>query len=438
MSTLPLHTTRDVSVLRRLIDDITITSTASVYAVDLHLHSPHAGGTSPQMTLENILRWARWKGIDLIGTGDCLHPARRAEIAACLEETPDGFLVPRAEQDDAALIRLPQRLRRPLRFVLTTEVCCCPIGTNKYKGLHHLIFFRSLASVERFAARVAIFGDLSADGRPELRLTSAELLHLVVENGEGTELAPAHILSPWYSSLGSVGGKFTLEEIYRDLTPLVLGIEAGTSARFAMCRRIASLDAHALFCNSDAHSLDHIAREYMCIELAKPSYGHLMQALQDRSASRIRQAVKLNVFFSGYYYNWCSACEKSYAAQHCPQCHRPLTMGTADRTELIASRPTTTALPVTDLQLLPLADLLARRVGLPADSDTVQKLQRRYLEEIGHERHILTEATESALIPYLGRDLAEVIVQQRIEPLRPGWGREDSLSPVSEQLALDF
>lgn len=42
------------------------------FAADLHLHSRYASGVSPAMTMENIALWAQRKGVDLLGTGDCL------------------------------------------------------------------------------------------------------------------------------------------------------------------------------------------------------------------------------------------------------------------------------------------------------------------------------------------------------------------------------
>ena len=41
-------------------------------SVDLHSHSGHAGGVG-NIRLEDIARAMRKKGIDVFGTGDCLH-----------------------------------------------------------------------------------------------------------------------------------------------------------------------------------------------------------------------------------------------------------------------------------------------------------------------------------------------------------------------------
>ena len=46
----------------------------SFYA-DLHVHSRYARATSRNADLAELARWARRKGITVLGTGDFTHPA---------------------------------------------------------------------------------------------------------------------------------------------------------------------------------------------------------------------------------------------------------------------------------------------------------------------------------------------------------------------------
>ncbi len=41
---------------------------------DLHIHSHYSAATSPRMDLSTLAKEAARKGIQLLGTGDCLHP----------------------------------------------------------------------------------------------------------------------------------------------------------------------------------------------------------------------------------------------------------------------------------------------------------------------------------------------------------------------------
>ncbi|MCH7728933.1 MAG: DNA helicase UvrD, partial [Planctomycetes bacterium] len=82
------------------------------YVADLHLHSPFAIATSKQLNLENLARWARIKGIDLLASADFTHPLWFDETKAKLRETGDGLLALRKAPDSS------------VRFVLGTEVNC--------------------------------------------------------------------------------------------------------------------------------------------------------------------------------------------------------------------------------------------------------------------------------------------------------------------------
>lgn len=47
---------------------------------DLHLHSRFSQACSRQITFENLVKWAKIKGINLLGTGDFTHPIWFEEI----------------------------------------------------------------------------------------------------------------------------------------------------------------------------------------------------------------------------------------------------------------------------------------------------------------------------------------------------------------------
>src|SRR3989338_9967507 len=60
--------------------------------IDLHIHSKYARATSYNLTLDNIEKWAKIKGLSLLGTGDFQHPLWRKEIDEKLEEDENGIL----------------------------------------------------------------------------------------------------------------------------------------------------------------------------------------------------------------------------------------------------------------------------------------------------------------------------------------------------------
>jgi DNA helicase-2/ATP-dependent DNA helicase PcrA len=60
------------------------------FAADLHLHSRYSRATSREADLEGYHRWARVKGIRVVGTGDFTHPGWMAELTDSLVEK-DGL-----------------------------------------------------------------------------------------------------------------------------------------------------------------------------------------------------------------------------------------------------------------------------------------------------------------------------------------------------------
>lgn len=416
-----------------------LASLGRTLAVDLHAHSHHSAHVSKHMTWDNILPAACTKGIDLMSTGDCLHPEWLMQIELNFIENGSGLLIPHPDFSRACLSRIPERLHRSLHFVLGTEVSCVPPGTSHEHGIHHLLFFRSLSSARRFAGRVAKYGNLKK-GRPTLRLTSRQLLEIVLLHGDGAELAPAHLFSPNHSALGSISGKDALYYLFGDLTSQLLAVEMGLPATPAMCRSVSSLDSHGLFACSDAHSLENIGREYTLLDIAL-TYPALMNTLREPTADRARGFVKLPPEHVSVYWCGCAACSTSYpgtSQRECPKCGVPLTPGVRARTAALASRAEP-AEPLTTTpthQLLPLSDLLAGLAGTRRDTETIRQQHAHLIDRIGSERHILTEASPEQIARYHNPALARLIAHQRATPLRFPLSRE--IVQHADQLALDL
>ncbi|HIG98654.1 TPA: DNA helicase UvrD, partial [Candidatus Woesearchaeota archaeon] len=53
---------------------------------DMHIHSSHSRACSKDLSLENLEKYARIKGIGLLGTGDFTHPKWVQEIKSKLRE----------------------------------------------------------------------------------------------------------------------------------------------------------------------------------------------------------------------------------------------------------------------------------------------------------------------------------------------------------------
>lgn len=396
------------------------------FAADLHLHSRHASGVSPAMTLENIALWAQRKGVDLLGTGDCLQPQWLAELEANLLEAEPGFFALKPEIEKAVHARLPEILRRSLRFVLSTEVNCAASREKEMQGIHQLIYFPSFAVAREFAARIAKKGDLQ-EGRPTLVLSCRDLVR-GSRDFDRVRVAAPHVMNPWFSVLGVVGGGLSVEEVYGDELTNLWAVETGLTSNPEMCRRVPGLDRFGLYSCSDAHSLENIGRECTLLDI-EPGYDALMAALRAGSAASVKGTLKFPLELTRYFLNWCSACQEPFDAWPvCPECGKRLTMGSRDHLpQLAGARPSPdfpkNAPPFETLQ--PLSYVIAAVEGKNPDTVGVRRAAGEIVDRLGAERYVLTEAAPADLLRVTTPEIAAAIVNQRTGAVSrlPGSGK---------------
>ena len=395
------------------------------YAADLHLHSRYAEAVSPNMTLENIAASARRKGIDVLATGDCLQEDWLQELEEGLIPAEPGWFALWSEGET------PGPFPGSLRFVLSTEVHCAPRGSRELEGIHHLIYFPSFAAVRTFRAQLRRLGEDLRAGRPRLRISSWELLQIVRESGEDCHFAPAHVLNPYFSALGSVMKHRQLEEIFGDSTSHVWAVEMGLTSIPPMCRRISSLDGHALFAASDAHSLENIGRECTLLE-TEPGYASLFAAIRRGSRDEVIGCLKYSLFRARYFRNWCGRCQEHYDGTHCPQTHGPLVTGSREWLEQIADRAEPVRVTGTPRfrMYIPLRELLSEFLDVGPSSRKVTQLQDQLLRTVGHERDILTRISLEEIAAASSDALAHAIVAQRsVDYREPAVVRPPAVQP---------
>jgi DNA helicase-2/ATP-dependent DNA helicase PcrA len=227
---------------------------------DLHIHSHYSRATRPKLTPPYLDRWARIKGINLVGTGDCTHPGWLAELMEQLEPAEGGFFqlksTLRREFDagEALAEGLPAPAGdSPVRFVLTGEISTIYSRDGRTRKIHHVVILPDFAAAAAFQARLERMGNVSSDGRPILGVDSRDLFAALLDADERSILVPAHIWTPWFSALGARSGFDSIEECYGDLAPRIGAIETGLSSNPPMNWAVSALDRFAIISNSDAH-----------------------------------------------------------------------------------------------------------------------------------------------------------------------------------------
>jgi uncharacterized protein (TIGR00375 family) len=386
---------------------------------DLHIHSHFSLAASARLTAPWLERWARIKGIGLLGTGDCVHPRWLEELREQMEEAGEGLYSLKEgvrrdfESHIGEELPLPGRgdVSVPFpRFVLSAEISTIYTRDAKTRKVHHLILLPDFKAAGAFQRALGRIGNVSSDGRPTLKLDSRELLALLLDTDPRSVLIPAHIWTPWFSVLGSKSGFDSLEECYGgDLSALIPAIETGLSSDPPMNWTLSSLDRFSIISNSDAHSPDKLGREATVFDMDL-SYPSLRSALENRRGEPafpgIIETIELFPQEGKYYHDGhrkCGIClgpgEAGPAGKICPVCGKALTRGVLGRVLELADRPLgKSPFPVPAgtnrrpyRSLIPLQELLAELLYSGIASKKTGKAYTALIEKAGPELFLLSE-----------------------------------------------
>ena len=392
------------------------------FHADLHVHSKYSRATSRDLDLEHLAWWAARKGIAVVGTGDCVHPAWLAEIKDKLVPDGSGLFRLRPEIEAEIAKTLPPSCRAPVRFMLSTEIATIYKKGDRTRKVHHLIYVSDLAATDRLAASLARIGNIASDGRPILGLDSRNLLEIALESGPQSYLVPAHIWTPWFSALGSQSGFDSIDECYGDLAPHIFAAETGLSSDPPMNWRVSSLDRYRLTSNSDAHSPGKLGREATRFSCA-PDYFAIRRALE--TGDGYHGTVEFFPEEGKYHMDGHRACDVRLTPKEtieqgglCPVCGRPVTIGVAHRVEVLADReeadvlPPPTAGQVTNL--VPLPEVLSEIMRAGVASQGVTRAYDRTIAALGPELPLLQE------VPVEDIARADSLLGEAVTRLRAG------------------
>jgi len=380
---------------------------------DLHIHSRYSRATSQQMCIGEIARFAKIKGLNLVGTGDFTHPKWLEEI----RET----LVP---EQDTGLYTVAGKADSPVRFMLTTEVCTIFSFGNEVKKVHHVILTPSLEIAVQVNEALSRYGDLAADGRPLLNTTAAQLVEEVMAVSGENMVFPAHVWTPWFSVFGAFSGFDSIEDCYQDMAKHIHALETGLSSDPPMNWRLSRLDRFALVSNSDCHSFWpwRIGREANVFDLEWVSYREVVDAICSKDPARFKFTIETDPAYGKYHWTGHRKCNVSLSPQEaekfgnvCPVCRRKLTKGVEQRVEELADRPVDFKPERVPgfMRLLPLSEIIATVLGAASPStQAVWKVYNSLVGKFGNEYTVLIDAPRGALAE-VDAAVADVVVKVR-------------------------
>lgn len=305
--------------------------------LDLHIHSKYSRACSQQLTLPNIDRTCRQKGVGIISTGDFTHPAWFAHIKENLEEVANTGLFKLKGSDGK------------VRFILGTEISTIYKKNDKTRRIHTCFFAPSFEVVEKVNNYLEENGyNIKSDGRPILGMDIIDLAKLFWSFDERCMVIPAHLWTPWYAMFGSKSGFDSIEEAWGDVAHKIKAVETGLSSDPAMNWRLSALDKITLVSNSDAHSLKNIAREanVFADDIEDLTYDEIKRIIEEKDQKKFLYTLEFYPEEGMYHYDGHRACGVVFPPELskknnllCPVCKKKLVLGVSYRVDELADRP---------------------------------------------------------------------------------------------------
>jgi uncharacterized protein (TIGR00375 family) len=347
---------------------------------DLHIHSKYSGATSKDMTLGMIAREANQKGIQIMATGDCLHPEWLKQLKS-LKQIDEGTYE-----------------FYPTRFVLSVEV-------EDNSRVHHLLYFPSISSAESFRDKIRSFSkNIDTDGRPNVAL-SGEDIAIYAKDVEAL-IGPAHAFTPWTSIYAHHD---MLEHCYGSMAQYISFVELGLSADTNYADKIEELHRLTFLTNSDSHSPHpvRLAREFTRFKVKEPTYTEITRAILRSGGNKPILNVGLPPQEGKYNESACLACHTHYSLDEANRrrwkcnCGKKIKKGVKDRIAEMSSfdAPNHPAHRPEYIHLVPLAEIIAKAVGIQTPfAKTVMKRWGELVNSFDNEIKVLLETDYDDLL----------------------------------------
>ena len=380
---------------------------------DFHIHSRFSRACSTDLTIPNLEKWAKIKGVDVLGTGDFTHPEWNKELKTLLTEEDNGFLTTKTGQ----------------RFILSTEVSNI-YTQEKGRRIHNILLAPSLEVVDQINEALLKKGRLDYDGRPIFGFSCVELVEMMKQISPKIEIIPAHVFTPWFALFGSKSGFDSVKECFQDQAKHIHALESGLSSDPHMNRRISKNDKYQIVSFSDLHSYWpwRLGREATLFN-GKESFDGIIKAIQ--TGEGLHSTIEVDPNYGKYHVDGHRACgitmEPDETRKHkgiCPVCKKPLTIGVQYRVEELADRAENEVkLDKPFLKLIPLHELISAQYSKGLNTKFVWNIFNNLMKKFNSEFDILLKAEEADLNKIVDPVLTETILKNRRQEIevKPGY-----------------
>ncbi|MFH1444892.1 MAG: endonuclease Q family protein [Nanoarchaeota archaeon] len=386
---------------------------------DFHIHGPHSRATSKNIDIPNLVKYAKIKGVGLLGTGDFTHPVWIKYLKENLKEDETGIL----------------RSNDGFPFILQTEISLIYTQGGRGRRVHNIVLAPNFETVSQITEELLKRGRVDYDGRPIFKIPCPEFVELMKKINNDIEVIPAHIWTPWFSLFGSNSGFNSVEECFQDQTKHIFALETGLSSDPAMNWRLSSLDKYALVSNSDSHSFWpwRIGREVNVFEMKELTYKNFINVMKEKDPKQFLYTIEVSPNYGKYHFDGhreCGVCmspkESEDTRKICPVCKRQMTIGVLNRVEELADREEghvpKNAIPFKTL--IPLSEILSAKLGIEQlYSKRIWHEYNKMINIFGSELSVLINASVEQLKEAVSEPIAKAIVDIRNEKIKiaPGF-----------------
>ena len=303
------------------------------YFADFHIHVGISESgkwikvpSSKNLTVKNILKTALYhKGLDIVGIIDALSPLVQQDIKdllveGSLRELKDGGYL----YEDRLVVLVGGEVE----------------SREENGGLAHSLFY--LPTIEQLAnltqelsLHIKNINMSSQNAHMNIRK-----LYKIADKHQA-KIIPAHIFTPFKSIYGNCTDRFS-KLFNQDDTINIAAVELGLSADSLMADKISELGSFSYLSNSDAHSLQNIAREFNELAIVgSPNYKSIFAAIEGKKG-RVKTLYGLNPAMGKYYLTRCAECgqQQEYGTKKCSLCGGRVVRGVSERVQEIADRKT--------------------------------------------------------------------------------------------------
>jgi len=387
---------------------------------DLHIHSKFSRACSKDLTLENLVKWAKIKGLNLLGTGDFTHPIWFKGIKEKLKSNGKGFYY----LDD-------------FPFIITGEISLIYSKNGKGRKVHLVILVPSIETAEKIHSYIDKKGfRRDYDGRPIFGISCEDFTRDLKNISEDIEIIPAHIWTPYFGIFGSMGGFDSLKEAFGNELDKIHAIETGISSDPKMNLKIKEISDRniSIVSFSDSHSFWpwRLGREATIFKKTS-SYSELIRQIREND---FEGTIETDPAYGKYHWDGHANCGFSCSYEEtkrlngiCPKCGNKLIIGVENRVEELSelSRNFKNERNVFFHSVLPLHEILALYYKVGENSKKVWGVYNELLAKFKNEFDILLNVSKTQIVNSgIDMKLADLIIKNRNGQIKvqPGYDGE--------------